>query len=161
MHDDVKLSTSDVHILNICRKIEETCAQLYHYFARLHGDTPEAGALWEKTAQEEENHAEQFRLAYRLHGSGMESLNLDIRKADALHGKILAAYEAVQQTPPPFKEALRFAIKLEQSMADYHMATVANFREKSLARLFTSMMKCDNQHIGMLEQALKELEAAG
>jgi rubrerythrin len=158
MPNVVKLSTNEVHILDVCCKIEETCAQLYRYFAELHANIPKAGTLWEKTAKEEDSHAEQFRLACRLQGSGMESLKIDTYKATTLYDKILSVYDGVQKTPPTFKEALRFAVKLEKSMADYHMSVVANFKEKSLERLFSSMMRCDKEHMEMLERVLQELE---
>lgn len=161
MPNEVKLSTSDVHVLDVCCKIEESCALLYHYFSKLYAETPKASELWEKTAREEENHAEQFRLACRIQGSGMESLKIDSNKATTLHAGIQSVYEGVQKNPPTLKEALRFAIKLEQSMAAYHMSAVANFKERGLERLFASMMRCDKQHIEMLVNELKELEAHG
>ncbi|MBL0224511.1 MAG: hypothetical protein IPQ16_02675 [Geobacteraceae bacterium] len=69
----------EVYILNICLAIEETCAGMYRYFAQLYADNPAAADLWTKTAQEEDNHAEQLSLACRLYGSGMKSLNTDVQ----------------------------------------------------------------------------------
>jgi rubrerythrin len=161
MPKEVKLSANDVHILDVCLRIEETCANLYRYFAGIHGDIPGAGALWEKTAKEEDSHAEHFRLACRLQGSGMESLKIDTSKAADLHARIQSVFDGVQKKPPTYKEALQFAVKLERSLADYHMSVVANFQQKSLERLFATMMKCDVEHQEMLEHALQELEGEG
>jgi rubrerythrin len=152
-----KLSVSETHILDICCKVEETCADLYRYFSRIYADSPQISVLWEKTAKEEDSHAEHFRLASRLKGSGIQSLKSDMYNVAVLLKKIQTIYASVQKSPPPLKEALKFAIKLEESMADYHMDTIASFEDKDLERLFASMMKNDKDHIVMLEQAYKEL----
>ena len=153
MADKKKLKLSDVNILQICCKLEETCAEMYHYFAQLYVESPDARELWTKTAQEEESHAEQFRLAYRLHGSGMKALKIDEVSAQKLLTNIQSIFELVKKFPPTLKDALRYAIRMENSMAEYHMNTIVEFEDENLARLFTSMIKNDQEHIQMLERA--------
>ncbi len=148
-----KLSIGDTHILDICCQIEESCSKLYRYFSELYAENPQVSALWEKTSQEEDSHAAQFRLAYNLQGAGIQSLKTDLKRATALLAKIHAVYEGVQKTPPPLTDALRFAVRLEHFMADYHMNALATYTDESLARLFTSMMNNDYEHIGVLEKA--------
>ena len=157
MPDNETLSIFEVHILDVCCKIEETCASIYRYFSKLYEDTPKTRALWVKTAMEEESHAEQFRLASRLRGSGMGSLKTDIYNTKLLLAKIQSIYDGVQKSPPPLKESLRFAIKMEQAMAVYHMNSIIIYKDENLERLFKSMMGCDKQHIKMLENAFNEL----
>ena len=159
MAEYAKLSVSDTHILDICCKVEENCADLYRYFALIYADSPQISDLWEKTATEEDSHAEHFRLASRLKGSGIQSLKSDIYNVSVLLKKIQTIFASVQKSPPPLKEALKFAIKLEESMADYHMNTIASFEDKDLERLFSSMMRNDKDHILMLEKAHKDLSA--
>lgn len=157
MAEGVKLSVSDSHILDICCKFEEACADLYRYFSKIYDDNPQISALWEKTAMEEDSHAEHFRLAYRLQGSGIKTLKIDLYKATTILTKIQSIYETVQKSPPTLKEAFRFAIKLEESIADYHMNTIATFDDENLERLFSSMMRNDKYHVLMLKKAYKEL----
>jgi rubrerythrin len=157
MANNSNLSISDTQILDICCKIEETCADLYRYFSNIYADSPQISSLWEKTAKEEDSHAEHFRLAYRLQGSGIQSLKTDINKATATLTMIQSIYETVQKSPPTLKEALQFAINLELTISEYHMNTLAAFEDKNLERLFSSMMKNDKDHVLMLENAYKKL----
>jgi len=78
-------------------------------------------------------------------------------KASKLLAKIQSVYTVVQTSPPTLKGALRFAINMEQSLAEYHMNTIATFENEGLERLFSSMMRNDNGHITMLENAYNEL----
>ena len=153
MADKKKLKLSDVNILQICCKLEETCAEMYRYFAQLYVESPDAGELWTKTAQEEESHAEQFRLAFRLHGSGMKALKIDEVSAQKLLTNIQSIFELVKKFPPTLKDALRYAIRMEDSLAVYHMNTIVEFEDENLSRLFTSMMNNDQEHVQMLERA--------
>jgi rubrerythrin len=154
------LSTNNLHILEVCCKIEEGCSQLYHYLSLLFKDDPKVSALWDKTAKEEDNHAEQFRFACRTKGRGIEILKIDTQKADTILSRIQSIYDAVKKTPPTIKDALDIAIRLEQGMADYHMYAVAIFKDENMEQLFKAMMRYDNQHIEMLEKALVELSHA-
>lgn len=159
MTDIRKLNNSDINVLNVCCQIEETCANLYRYFSKLYAEDTDFRALWEKTAKEEDNHAEQFRFACRLQNSGMHSLKVDIKKASAILAKMQSVYEGVQTFPPPPKEALRLSISLENSLADYHLNTIVDFDDPGLAKLFTSMMNNDKEHIQLLEKTLKKLSS--
>lgn len=152
-----RLSISESHILDVCCQIEETCAAIYRYFFKLHESNPQASTLWEKTAKEEDNHAEQFRLASRLKVSGIKSLKTDLYNANAILAKMQSVLENVHKSPPPFKEALRFSVSMEHSLAKYHMDSIATFEDPGLAKLFTSMMKADQEHIRMLETQYKAL----
>jgi rubrerythrin len=138
--------------------MEETCAAMYRYFAEIYADTPHASALWAKTACEEDSHADQFRMAYRLRGNGMESLRLDLSRAKALLAKMQSVYKHVQDSPPSLKDAFQFAIKMEYSLAEYHMDSIGKFSDKNMEQLFVSMRRCDQQHIQMLEQAYEALQ---
>lgn len=153
-----KLSVTENWVIDTCCMMEETCAALYRYFAELFADDPAVVQLWLKTAREEDSHAEQFRMAYRLHGSGIESLNTDMERAKSLLAKMQSIFKHVQESPPTLKEALQFAIKMEHSLAGYHMDSIARFADKGLEKLFISMRQCDQQHIEMLEQAYHNLQ---
>jgi rubrerythrin len=157
MNSTAKLSISDIHILDICCKIEEVCAEVYRYFSQLYADNTQAAALWDKTAKEEDNHAEQFRLACHLLGTGIQSLKTDMDKVSNLLAKIQSIYEVIQTSPPTLDEAFRFAIKMEHALAKYHMNAIATFDDESLSRLFSAMMECDKYHLIMLEKVHNDL----
>jgi rubrerythrin len=153
----MNLKHSELHVLSICCKIEETCADMYRYLAQVYANTPSASELWMKTAQEEDSHAEQFRLAYHLHGNGMKSLKSDETKAKKLLENIQSIFDSVKSSPPTLKAALKNVIKMEDSMAEYHMNALVEYDDDNLKRLFYSMKSNDNEHIQMLERAYIEL----
>jgi rubrerythrin len=152
-----KLKLSDVNILQICCKLEETCAEMYRYFAQLYADSPDASDLWTKTAQEEDSHAEQFRLACRLYGSSMKALNTDKDRVQKILTNIQSIFDFVKKSPPKLNDALRYAIRMENSLAEYHMNNIVEFEDENLARLFTSMRKNDLEHTQMLERAYEAM----
>lgn len=149
------LDIYEANILNICCEIEETCANIYWFFSRLYKDNTEVSEMWSKTAREEENHAEQFKLACRLRGAGINSLKSDLYKAKTILKKVQSIYEGIQNSSPSLKEALRFSIKMEVSLCEYHMSAIANFEDKEIESLFHSMMNNDKGHVLMLENAYK------
>jgi len=160
MHEEVRLTVGDVSILDICREIEETAAQLYRYFAKLYEDNQAVSQIWKKTAEEEDEHAAQFRLASRLHGSGMQVLKTDYNKVKTVLNKMQTVYEGVKASPPQLNEALRFAISLERALSEYHISALVTFHDKELARLFTSMKQNDENHIERFEQVVHAFSVA-
>lgn len=157
MSGETRLSISENRVLDTCCMMEETCAALYRYFAELFSDNVPVSSLWSQTAQEEDSHAEQFRLAYRLQGSGIESLKTDVARANSLLAKMEDVYKKVQENQPALADAFMFAIKLEYALAEFHMDTIANFADKSLEKLFVSMRNVDQEHIRRLEKMYAEL----
>lgn len=153
----VKLDLEDMCILDFCVKIETKCEELYRYFAELYADIPEISLLWKKTANEEYNHAEQFKLAIRLRGVGIEGVRVDLSKAANIVEKLdtfLPRFKASNPTPA---EALAFAIQLEEKLSEYHMSALVDFADNSLEKLFAAMAKYDKGHLEMLQKALIEI----
>ncbi len=149
-----------LRILEICREIEECIAELYHYYADIFSDTPDISKLWEKTAREEENHANQFTLAITIYRQGIiQSVNTDLHFAENILDKLKSIYSTVKQSSPTIADALRSAIKLEERLAEYHMSSLAHFQDESYRKLFEAMMKNDQNHIVSLERAFKEVVA--
>lgn len=145
-----------LRILEICREIEVCMAELYHYYAEIFSDTPGMSKLWEKTAREEENHANQFALAITLRRQGVvQAVNTDLFTAETILNKLKSIYATVKQARPTIADALRSAIKLEEKLAAYHMSSLALFQDESYRKLFEAMMKNDQGHIVSLERAFK------
>lgn len=51
----------------------------------------------------------------------------------------------------------RFAIKIEQTLAEYHMTTIVAFEDKALEKLFSSLNESDHAHIQKLQHAYDSL----
>lgn len=157
MNSENKLSLSETNILNICTEIEDTVAIMYRFFSKLYADNETVSSLFFKTSLEEDEHANQFRLASRLYGAGMKSVKTNIQQVETLLLKIKALYESVQVSSPTMKAALELSLQIENKLAEYHMNSIVVFEDQNLSSLFTSMRKNDDAHVLMLQQALQSL----
>jgi len=159
MAENIRKSNLDiVQILEICRDIELCCAEIYNYYADLFMHTSEISDLWKKTANEEENHANQFSLAITLHKKGViENTSIDSDKAETTLKNIKIIYEGVKRNKPRLTDALRIAIQLEEKLSDFHTTAVANFVDESFKNMFTAMMKADNYHLDKLQKAYSKI----
>ena len=139
-------------VFEVCAEIEEAAAEIYRCFQRAHADSPSLAAIWEKTAQEEDNHARQFRMTPRVLDSMVAEVVVDLddaRQALALARKLLSSARAA---PPEPAAALRLAIQMEQRFADFHMSQAAVFKSPSHAKLFSAMMAADRGHAEQLQR---------
>lgn len=157
MAENVRLNLDEVSVFHICYKIEKTYAELYRYFSNIYTHNPQVSRLWGKTAVEEDNHADQFKMASRLLGSGIKSLKINVSRANAVLTEVQSVYENVQKSPPSINDALLLAIKLENSLSNYHMDSISNFDDVHFAKLFTSMMSSDQDHIQALKKTYNSL----
>lgn len=157
MAENVRLNLDEVSVFHICYKIEKTYAELYRYFSNIYTNNPQVSRLWGKTAVEEDNHADQFKMASRLLGSGIKSLKINVSRANAVLTEVQSVYENVQKSPPSINDALLLAINLENSLSNYHMDSISNFDDMHFAKLFTSMMSSDQDHIQTLKKAYNSL----
>lgn len=148
-----KIDGEIVKVLEICRDIELTSAELYEYFAKIFSDHEEMAALWDKTAQEEENHAKQFILAISMRRDQIvDALFIDSSTAENTLSFVKAIYDVVRVNKPSMLEALSSAITLEVNLSKFHMTTAVHFVEKSQRQLFAAMMKADKNHIEALRE---------
>lgn len=142
-------------LIDSCALLEEKVAQLYYLFASLFSDMPELAELWRKTAEEEENHMRQFQLAARLARS-IAPLSLVNESAvrNAIDTVTMLA-DKIKQNPPGWQGALKFAIDLEEKLAQFHMDTAAVYTDDSLNTLFKAMMTNDEHHVQSLRNFLE------
>ena len=151
------LNAQEVMLLNLCRDIELTGEELYFHFAEIFKDDMQAAAVWRKTALEEGNHADQFKLAAKLRIGVVESMNLDAEKVGNALKFIQSVLEGVRRSPPNLHDAFLIAIELEEKLSDFHMDCVATFTEESYRKLFAAMMNADRGHLQALQEASRQL----
>jgi len=151
--NSAKIDGEIVRVLEVCRDIELSSAELYKYFAKIFCDHEEMAALWYKTAQEEENHAKQFILAITMRREQLvESLVIDSGTAESTLNFVRAIYDVVRVNKPSMLEALSSAITLEVNLSKFHMTTAVHFVEKTHRQLFAAMLKADKNHIEALRE---------
>lgn len=145
-------------LLEQCREIEYLCRDLYRYFAGVFAGDVEMASLWNKTAEEEENHAQQFTLALRLAKSLACEMQVDQAKVESVYAQLQRYVDKVMSAPPAAGDALYDAIKIERYVSEFHLDCVAKFDDKSFNGLFRSMMSSDNDHIASLQRAYYKLK---
>jgi len=144
-------------LLENCIQIERIVGQIYSIFMEQQSSFPEYASLWEKTAQEEHNHEQQFLLAKRLACSmGTETGNSP-NPSDELVKRLVALKMRVAESPLSPGDSLRLAIDLEEKLAEFHMGQMQIFSDESANTLFRSMMNNDKDHLTALKKAFAEL----
>lgn len=154
------LNLNDLELLELCANIEMKCAEFYRFLSVQHASFPELSGLWSKTADEELNHAEQFKLAIRIRGANMRAVKADVAKIHNILEQLDSFLSDYKESKPTPVQGLVFAIKLEENLAEYHMDTLVDFTDIYMKNLFSAMAKNDRGHIDMLHMALKELSEA-
>jgi len=144
-------------VLSHCRDIERTCAELYEYYAELFKQNPDIAKLWAKTAAEERSHVAQFEMALRLREALVETVFQDAGKVVVVLERFIRFLDKVRNEPPTLEEALCSAIAMEEEVADYHLESIAKFRQESSRQVFHAMMAADHDHLEALEEAYRQL----
>jgi rubrerythrin len=144
-------------VLENCIQIERIVGQIYAIFMEQQASCPEYASLWEKTAQEEHNHEQQFLLAKRLACSTKTDATNSPHPSDELLKKLAALRTRVAEIPLSPSESIRLAIDLEEKLSEFHMDQMHIFIDESTNTLFKSMMDNDNDHIEELKKAFANL----
>lgn len=141
-----------VALLKICRDIETFCAEIYHVYAERFAADEELRELWQKTFEEEHNHASQFVMAINLRHDGVVvAMNIDRAKATQVLDMVKGIYNGILVNLPSKLDALRSAIKLEQKLSEFHLDAIAGFQDERMKKMFSAMMMADNQHVQRIE----------
>lgn len=146
-------------LLDNCIQIEQTLGQIYRVFMEQQVSHPEYARLWEKTAQEEQNHEQQFIMAKRLACSVKTDATKLSQPSIELVKKLTALKGQLAETPLSPYESLRLAIDLEEKLSAFHMDQMNIFPDESTNRLFKSMMDNDEEHIEALKTAFARLSS--
>jgi rubrerythrin len=156
----ITMTITEQILLEKCREIELLCKELYDYFTNLYSDDVDAVILWSKTAAEEANHAAQFTMAIRLRKDIPCKIVVDAAKVDSVLLQFRSSIAKVKSAPPQLVDALKFSIKLEKHLAEFHLGCIAMFEDDSNRKMFDAMMSSDNNHIESLQAAYDKLTGA-
>ena len=150
--------SDDTQILEKCREIELLSKQLYLFFADLYAADADIKELWTKTANEEQHHADQFALALKMKKNLSITLHVDMQRAVFIAVELEKLLHKFESYPPKLVDALATAVKLENYLADLHLACVASFEDQSFKNMFSAMMAADQHHITRLQTALDTMQ---
>jgi rubrerythrin len=144
-------------LFDVCQRIEMAHAQLYRVLAEAHAADASIAALWRKTANEEDGHAAQFRLAAN-YSESIQGVAVDLAQATEMLQTVEATVRRMRAQPPGITDALRIAIRMEEAMERLHMDQLVQFGNSAHQRLFRAMMGVDQAHVQSLRDALARVE---
>jgi rubrerythrin len=148
---------NDFEILKACRDIEKVAEEIYRYYAEIFKDNPRIRSLWERTADEEKSHAQQFELALKLRKGMVEGSSGDSFMVCNTLKYLRSFQDGIKKRKPVLSEALRSAIRFEEHLAQFHLSCIAIFRDERFKNMFTAMMASDNEHVESLQNEYENL----
>jgi len=146
-------------VLGLCQEIEETCADIYSYYAELFAADPILKVLWEKMAAEEHNHARIIGMGMRCQGVAIQDKHYDMQKFRRGAKLIRDILTGLKATRPDAETALRSAINLEKRLLEFHLDHVVDFIDPQQRTFFRKLSYGDQQHVAQLEDAYALLQA--
>lgn len=152
-----KLPLNKIHVLDTCCLIEEKCAHIYRHFERMFSDAPEIEALWHKIANDEDNHAAQFKLAALHLGENNIDIGFKDKKLFILLDKLDSIHRAVETNQLSLSEVFEIALVIEMDLAERHIDSILIYGDYGLSDLFLKMEKYDQDHLELLQKAVESL----
>jgi len=119
---------------------------------------PHIEALWNKIANDEDNHAAQFKLASLHLGDDNKDVASVDKKLIAVLDKLDSIHRAVETNQLSLSEAFEIALVIELDLAERHIESILTYRECGLSDLFLKMEKYDQGHLEILQKAIDSLK---
>jgi len=151
-----RMSVDTMVVLGKCAEIELKSMELYDLYADCFEHDVDVARMWRRVAREEENHANQFRLAVKMKEGAIRAVTVDPWKVDNTLRVLQSIIDGVKRSSPSLEEALRSAIKLEEHLSCLHVDCVVNFEDEQYRKFFHAMMACDNAHASRLQEVYDE-----
>lgn len=156
-NNTVKLPLNKIHALDTCSLIEERCAHIYRHFERMFSDEPDIEALWHKIANDEDNHAAQFKLAALHLGDNNKDIDFKDKKLTSVLDKLDSIHRAIEAKQLSISETFEIALVIEMDLAERHIESIITYRDHGLSDLFLKMEKYDQGHLELLQNAIDSL----
>jgi rubrerythrin len=151
------LPLNKIHALDTCSLIEERCAHIYRHFERMFSDAPDMAALWHKIANDEDNHAAQFKLAALHLGHNKKDIDFKDKKLKAVLDKLDSIHRTVETNKSSLTEAFEIALVIEMELAERHIESILTYGDYGFSDLFIKMEKYDQAHLELLQKTIDSL----
>ena len=148
-----RMSVDMMAVLDKCAEIELKSMELYDLYADCFEHDLDVARMWRRVAREEENHANQFRLALKMREGAIKDVTLDPTRVEYILTELQLAIDSVKRACPTLEEALHSAIKLEEDLSRMHVQYVVDFEDEMCRRFFNALMMDDKIHAGRLREA--------
>ncbi|MCP4603174.1 MAG: hypothetical protein GY847_22115 [Proteobacteria bacterium] len=146
-----------ITVLNYLRKLEQAAADLYGWYAEIFDDIPEARDFFYDMKKQEIQHRDMIDFERRLIvGNSLEFRDVSIDKAH-IRATIDVIEEHISEGIFEIREALDFAVMLEETAAETHYKTSIVQSNPSLAKLIKTLTDSDKGHIDRLKAFAKRM----
>jgi len=152
-----QLPLREIHLLEECCAIEEKCADIYRHFGKIFSDSHDISALWNKVASEEGHHANLFRMAINTIKPGKSDKVPCSKNIKDIMRALELIHQDVETDRPSLADAFRLALKIENSLAEFHINSVLKFSNSKISELFLHMEKYDQGHLELLHKTIDSL----
>jgi len=134
-------------------EFETAIAGLYDWFSQAFVGDADAEFIFYRLAMEERGHVDLIEFQRRLvrkNPAAFPPVEVDFQEIVTLAETVHAARLAAQ--PPGIDEAVRLALRLERSAAEYHYRTAMRESNPEASRLLDSLGKADQFHVTGLRE---------
>ncbi|GLI36936.1 rubrerythrin [Geobacter hydrogenophilus] len=148
-----RMSVDMMTVLHKCAEIELKSMELYDLYADCFTHDLDIARMWRRAAREEEDHANQFRLALKMRDGVIREVNLDPCRVEYVLKELQFAIDRVKLSCPTLEEAFHSAIKLEEDLSGMHVQYVVDFEDDICRKFFNALMMDDKIHVSRLREA--------
>jgi rubrerythrin len=157
MSDPSFVPCDEMSLLDTCIQIEQTCASIYHSFARIFTDSPKIYFLWTEMAMEEVRHADEFRAAKANNCSKFRGFDIENDLLKVILDQVKSMNDSLKTKTPTLSEALLMATILEKSVEKYHLEASKQILGSELGRLLDVMVEYSHGHVETLRLAANSI----
>ncbi len=147
--------------LDLCAQVEETASLIYLEFASSSQPDKELQSIWQKMARDEQQHAQQLRLAIRLpkNESIQDVLAEDCPEPAELLLRSSEILEDFKEETFSILKMLKAAVELEKDFLKIHATYALTFKTPSLKQTFEALARADQHHTGELNGYIRKFKA--
>ncbi|MBN2430125.1 MAG: hypothetical protein JXQ27_01560 [Acidobacteria bacterium] len=132
--------------LQILIQIEKLMGQVYERCGEHFKNVPDTPRLFAALAAEEESHINQLQYLLRMirrHPHDFEEVKMPMEESRAL---IIEMQQFLEKPIGPLAEAIRFAMRMENTVLEGHSRLVLAESHPHLSSLLKSLVTADKQH---------------
>lgn len=140
-------------LLSMCAEIEETIATIYRTLADSPDYPQELQQLWITMACDEDDHAQQLKLAARIcNDKLLKEEKLSSQRVSFLLSEARRFLSRLQKGPVRADKALQLASLLEEHFLQIHLQAAASFIDPQNQKMFQALAKGDKEHVERLQR---------
>ena len=144
-------------ILDICQEIHIYAEEIYLCLSALHHENRAISRIFGELAVDKCNLSDAFKMASKLKGSGLSEICVSTGTATELLDKMKTLFQWIKKNPVSVIHALRFAIRMEESLEKMHILNVVTFRHEQERELMTANLKKSGSNLHLMTEEYMNL----